>query len=98
MSVRLAFLTAVEVVAFAVALIYYLYRIVTSLERIGGKGNSYLARIRFGVRAIEKETSYLAPEVTRLNQGLGTLAGQLGAVDGQLRSAVESLTGKERRP
>lgn len=97
MGVRLVLLTALEVVVFAVALIFYLYRIVTALERIGGSGNSYLAKIRFGVRAIEKETSYLGPEVTRLNEGLTTLAGQLGAVDGQLRSAAEALSrGKER--
>ena len=59
------------------ALIYFLFRIVTTLERIGGKGDSYLAKIRLGVRAIEKETSHLGPEVTRLNEGLGRLAGQL---------------------
>jgi hypothetical protein len=98
MKIRLMLLSAFEVAALAMALIYYLYRIVTSLEQIGGLGNSYLARIRFGVRAIEKETSHLTPEVTRLNGGLSTLAGQLGAVDEQLRATAEALSGgKERR-
>ncbi len=91
-TVRLTILTALEVVAFAAALVYYLYRIVTALERIGGSGNSYLAKIRFGVRAIEKETSHIAPEITKLNEGLSTLAGQLGAVDEQLRSTAEALS------
>jgi hypothetical protein len=96
MTVRLALLTALEVAALAVALIYYLFRIVTALERIGGMGGSYLAKIRFGVRAIEKQTSYLAPEVTRLNQGLAALAGQLDDVDGKLRSSLDALSrGKE---
>ncbi len=93
MTLRLMVLTVVEVVAFAVALVYYLYRIVTALERIGGSGGSYLAKIRFGVRAIEKETGYLAPQATALNQGLGTLAAQLGAVDDRLRSTAEALSG-----
>lgn len=97
MAARLALLTALEVAALAVALIYYLFRIVTALERIGGMGDSYLAKIRFGVRAIEKQTSHLAPEVTRLNQSLVTLAGQLEIVDGGLRSSLDALSrGKER--
>ncbi len=93
MTLRLMVLTVVEVAAFAVALVYYLYRIVTVLERLGGSGGSYLAKIRFGVRAIEKETSYLAPQVTALNQGLGTLAAQLGVVDDRLGSTAEALSG-----
>ncbi len=96
-TVRLILFTALEVAALAVALVFYLYRIVTALERIGGSGNSYLAKIRFGVRAIEKETSYLGPQVTTLNEGLSNLAAQLGAVDDQLRSAADALSrGKER--
>jgi hypothetical protein len=97
MTVRLALLTALEVAALAVALIYYLFSIVTALERIGGTGNSYLAKIRFGVRAIEKQTSHLAPEVTRLNESLGGLAGQMGDLDVGLRSSLDALSsGKER--
>jgi hypothetical protein len=92
MTVRLTLLSALEVAALAVALIYYLFRIVTTLERIGGMGGSYLAKIRFGVRAIEKQTSHLAPEVSRLNRSLDTLAGQLETVDGKLRSSVELIS------
>lgn len=96
MRVRLTILSALEVLAFAGALVYFLVRIVKALESIGGSANSYLARLGYGVRAIDKETSYLAPQVTQLNAGLTTLAGNLGVVDGHLASVAQTLSkGKE---
>ena len=92
MIVRLTILAAVQVLAFAGALIAFLERIVSTLERIGGSPSSYLAKVSFGVRAIEKETSHLAPQVIHLNQGLTTLAGNLGIVDRHLMSVAEKLT------
>jgi hypothetical protein len=92
MIVRLMILTVLEVLAFAGALVAYLQRIVSTLERIGGKADSYLAKIAFGVRAIEKETSHLAPQVTQLNQSLVTLAGKLGAVDDHLSAVADALS------
>ncbi|MHB1416270.1 MAG: hypothetical protein ACYC1C_13560 [Chloroflexota bacterium] len=94
--IRLALLTVVEVAAFAVALVYFLFRIVTNLEKIGGVGNSLLAKIRFGVRAIEKETSHLGPGVTGLNGRLITLSQQLRMVDDELAAAAGSLAERER--
>jgi len=96
MRVGLTILSALEVLAFAGALVYFLSRIVRALESIGGSPNSYLARLGYGVRAIDKETSYLAPQVTQLNAGLTTLADNLGVVDGHLASVAGALTkGKE---
>ena len=96
MRVRLTILSALEVLAFAGALVYFLGRIVRALESIGGSANSYLARLGYGVRAIEKETSYLAPQVTQLNAGLTTLAGNLGVVDSHLSAVARALEkGKE---
>lgn len=95
MYVRLMLLTIVEVLAFAGALVAYLQRIVRGLERIGGTGSSYLAKVSFGVGAIERETSHLAPQVERLNAGLVGLAGRLGAVDTQLSSVAMALGGAE---
>ena len=95
MIVRLMVLTVLEVVAFVGALAAYLERIASGLERIGGKPDSYLAKVSFGVRAIEKETSHLAPQVTQLNQGLARLADQLRAVDGHLTSVAEALSGRK---
>jgi len=91
--VRLTILTALEVLAFVCALIAFLGRIVTQLERIGGSPSSSLAKVSFGVRAIEKETSHLAPQVTELNQGLTTLAGKLGVVDTHLGAVARRLGG-----
>ena len=45
----------------------------------------------FGVRAIEKETSHLGPQVTRLNQGLVSLGGKLAVVDTHLETVAERL-------
>lgn len=95
MTIRLTILSAVEVLIFVGALIVYLQRIVAALERIGGTPTSSLGRVSFGVRAIEKETSHLAPQVTQLNTGLGALAGKLGIVDGHLAAVSGRLAGEE---
>ncbi len=68
-----------------------LIRINHALEWIGGKPVSWLAKIRFGLRAIETETGQLAPLVTNLNTGLGALDGGLRQVESDLRAAVTSL-------
>lgn len=86
-------LAALEVLAFVVALVYFLARISSALNRIGGSPDSYLAKLRFGLRAIEQETSYLAPQVTALNTGLQALAGTLDVSDEHLNSVVRALAG-----
>ena len=93
MTVRLTVLSALQVLAFAGALVAFLRRIVAALERIGGSPSSSLAKVSFGVRAIEKETSHLGPQVTRLNEGLTSLAGKLAVVEGDLGTVAEKLTG-----
>ncbi|MDB5081939.1 MAG: hypothetical protein JWP00_3863 [Chloroflexi bacterium] len=93
MFFRLTAITALQILALAGALVYYLLRIVNSLEKIGGFPNSDLARTRYGVRAIETETSHLAPQVTQLNEGLLALAGKLVVVDGQLAAVANKLGG-----
>ena len=93
MTVRLAILSALQVLAFVGTLIAFLGRIVSALERIGGSPSSSLAKVSFGVRAIEKETSHLAPQVTQLNQGLIALGGKLTVVDSHLGTVAEHLNG-----
>ncbi len=88
---KLTLLTALEVLAFAGALLYFLYRIVFVLDRIGGSPTSYLAKIRFGLSAIDKETSHLDPQLALLNQRLVGLAGKFEAVDADLRPVVGRL-------
>ena len=93
MTIRLTILSALQVLAFVGALIAFLGRIVSALERIGGSPSSSLAKVSFGVRAIEKETSHLAPQVTQLNQGLIALGGKLTVVDSHLGTVAEHLNG-----
>ncbi len=92
MPVVLAVLSALEILTFVGALVAYLARITKALEAIGGKADSSLAKLAFGLRAIEKETSHLAPQVTQLNAGLTSLGGKLGVVDGHLQAVAAALT------
>ncbi len=98
MIVRLVVLSALEVLAFAGALGAFLQRITCSLYELGGSPDSYLAKISFGVRAIEKETSHLAPQVTHLNQSLAGLADKLAAVDGHLDAVTQALSSGQEGP
>ena len=93
--IRLTLLSALEVLTLVGALVYFLSRIISGLERIGGTADSYLAKLSFGLRAIEKETSHLAPQVTRLNQGLSSLADGLSAGDEHLKAVAEALSGEK---
>lgn len=92
MTSRLTLLSALQVLAFVGALVAFLGRIVKTLESIGGSPTSYLAKISFGVRAIEKETSHLAPQVTQLNEGLTTLGDKLGVVNNHLMTVAQTLS------
>src|SRR5262245_44200310 len=91
-SIRLTLLSALEVLTFVGALVYFLSRIISALERIGGMPDSYLAKLSFGLRAIEKETSHLAPQVTQLNQGLSSLVNGLSTSDEHLKAVAEALS------
>ena len=67
-------------------------RVITQLDDIGGASRSYLAKIRYGLRAIDVETAQLAPQVTALNSGLRALDGGLRAVAGELTLTLAALT------
>ncbi len=53
---------------------------------------SYLAKLRLGLRAIEKETSHLAPQVIKVNAGLTQIAGGLASVDKHLVGTINAVT------
>lgn len=91
MTEILTILSALAVLLLVAVLVYYLRRIIAALEGIGGEPQSYLAKLGFGVRAIERETSHLAPQVTQLNTGLSALADGLGAVEQDLRAVATRL-------
>jgi hypothetical protein len=96
--VVLALISAVGVAALLVALAAFLVAISRELEAIGGPATrfvapvNYLSKIRLGVRAIERQTDGLVPQVTRLNTSLGGIRDGLRAVDANLAGLLQAVT------
>jgi hypothetical protein len=80
----LTLLSALLALVFLGTLAYALIRLNAVLEAIGGSPTSYLAKLRFGLQAIERETSHLPIAATRVNKGLEQIAAGLVAVDQHL--------------
>ena len=70
MTALLIVLTVVEILLFIGALAYYLVKITDSLERT----TSALAKVSFGVRAIETQCEPIGPSVLRINEQLEAVA------------------------
>ncbi len=90
--VLLTLASVVAASALFIALAVFLVLILRELGPTGGGGQSFLAKIRLGLRAIEIETGNIPVEVTRLNAGLTAIRNGLGAVDdnlGRLGAAVQ---------
>jgi len=100
--VVLAVLSVVGVAALFVALALFLRGIDRTLEEIGGPATrfvtpaNYLAKIRLGVRAIERQTDALAPHVTKLNGGLGAIRDGLRAIDANLAGVIAAVSRQAR--
>ncbi len=88
-------LTALLVLVFFGVLAFALAHIRAVLDSIGGKPTSFLAKLRVGLRAIEKETSYLGPQVTQVNAGLSQIAAGLTSVDRHLVGTIDAVTRQE---
>jgi hypothetical protein len=101
--VLLAIISVVGAAALFVALALFLRAIDGELETIGGPATrfvapaNFLAKIRLGVRAIERQTDALAPQVTRLNEGLSAVRDGLRAIDGNLAMLIASVSRQIRR-
>ena len=91
----LTFLSALLVLVFFGVLAYALVKISAALRSIGGTPTSYLAKLRLGLRAIEKETSHLAPQVTKINAGLTQIADGLMSVDKHLVGTINAVVKQE---
>lgn len=91
MLLLLTILAALAVVALVVMLAGYLIAIIRVLESIGGSNTSWLAKIRWGVRAIDTETAALPPQVIQLNQGLIAVSGGLQAIDASLGATIAAV-------
>ena len=96
--VLLALISVVGAGALFVALALFLRAIDSELETIGGPATrfkapaNFLAKIRLGVRAIERQTDALAPQVTRLNGGLNAVRDGLWVIDGNLAMLIASVS------
>lgn len=91
----LTILTATLVLVFFVVLAAALVMIGNQLRAIGGTPTSFLAKLRLGLRAIERETSHLAPQATQVNEGLSQVAAGLKSVDGHLVGAYAAVRKQE---
>ncbi len=90
-STLLILVTAVATLVFFGVVARGLMRIAPLLEQIGGNGDSFLAKLRLGLRAIERETSHLPVAAPRVNAGLGAVAAGLMAVDASLGGFFAAL-------
>ncbi|MEJ7766656.1 MAG: hypothetical protein WKF89_02515 [Chitinophagaceae bacterium] len=88
MYTLLMILTVLLVLFFIGALIYFVASIHRQLVNIGGNGNSFLAKLRLGLRAIETETGHLPVQVTKLNETLSNTGAGLKVVNEHLEGTI----------
>jgi predicted PurR-regulated permease PerM len=91
MDIILMICTIVAVVLLVAVLVIYLTGIINLLNHIGGTGNSYLAKLRLGLRAIETETGHLPTEVTKLNKALSETSDGLVQVNKNLEGTIKAV-------
>jgi len=89
-------LTALLALIFLAVLAYALIRLNPVLESIGGTPTSYLAKLRFGLRAIEREASHLPGQANRINEQLAAVAEGLATVDQHLERTEAALEAQQR--
>lgn len=95
MITLMTFITCLAALIFLAVVAIALVRINQALESIGGTGESYLAKLRLGLRAIERETSHLPAAAPALNNDLRSVAGGLEAVDATLGEVHAALLAQE---
>jgi len=79
-------LSVVEIVLVIAVLAHYLIQISKSLHET----SRHLAKITFGVRAVETQCSSIGPSVVRINEQLTTIAGAVGGVADKAEGLAES--------
>lgn len=93
--VLLTTISVVGAAALFIALAIYLVLIIRELEAIGGHAESFLGKIRMGVRAIEVQTGHLPPQATELNEGLSQIRDGLVQIDANLGDVIEAVETQE---
>jgi len=98
MVLLLTILSSLLTLAFLLALAFFLTRIATLLESIGGgdQGRSSLGKITWGVRAIEPEPSHIPTQVTQLNGALTIVAERLKQIDDGLAAVAGAAVNQPR--
>lgn len=86
MRTLLIILSVVEVLLVIGVLAYYLIQISNSLNET----SRTLAKITFGVRAVETQCSTIGPNVVRINEQLTTIAGAVGGVADKAEALADS--------
>ena len=79
MRVLLIVLSAAEILLVISVLAFYLWRIAMSLRVTAAN----LAKVTYGVRAIETQCASIGPSVTKVNGQLVTIAGALDGLANQ---------------
>ncbi len=87
--------TILAVVMLVFVLVTYLKGIIALLNSIGGHGNSYLAKLRLGLRAIETETGHLPTEVGKLNEALTKTSEGLVVVNKNLEGTIDAVVAQK---
>jgi len=95
MFIILMLATVIATVVLLVILVVNLTKIIDTLGKIGGNADSFLSKLRLGLRAIETETGHLPVQVTKLNGNLGTIAEGLQGVDGHLTKTIDAVLKQE---
>lgn len=96
MLTLLIIVSALGALIFLAVVALALTKIVPALEAIGGNGDSLLAKLRLGLRAIERETSHLPAAAPKINAGLASIANGLIQVDATLAGLLAALNAQER--
>ncbi len=91
MLILLTVLSILAVLIFFGVLAIYVWQIAKTLEAIGGSPDSFLAKLRLGLRAIEQESSFLPKEVAKLNEKLAGIGAGLQDIDGHLVKTIDAV-------
>jgi len=85
----LVVLTILEILVVVAVLVVFLVAIARSLRRTA----ALLAKVSFGVRAIESQAAPIGPSVLTVNSQLTGIAAALGAVTGLASNAADAAQG-----
>ncbi|MEK9653272.1 MAG: hypothetical protein VW683_10225 [Betaproteobacteria bacterium] len=87
--------TCLAVLALLAIVALALIKLNKVLESIGGSGESFLAKLRLGLRAIERETSHLPSVMPDIIEDLNQINNGLSAVKDTVNKTYGSVMAQE---